>query len=241
MSKVRGRSLISLSSFTLIGLLLVASQPQLTFSAKSLSPNVVKINKAEKARYLEDEIIVRFRPGIADQQRKQVHEKLRGKALRHYKSVPGLERIRLAKGKNIKQALKEYLADPRVLYAEPNYIYHGDAAPNDPQFTNLWGLRNTGQSGGVADADINAVEAWDSGVTGNANFVIAILDSGIDYTHEDLAPNIWINPGEIPNNNIDDDGNGFVDDIHGIDAVNRDGGCRERRGPGRGRRQSRCV
>jgi len=82
-------------------------------------------------------------------------------------------------------------------------------------------LHNTGQTGGSAGADIEAPEAWDL-TTGDSNTVVAIIDTGIDYTHEDLIDNVWVNPGEIAGNGVDDDGNGYIDDIHGIDTTNYD-------------------
>jgi autotransporter-associated beta strand protein len=95
--------------------------------------------------------------------------------------------------------------------------------PNDPRYASgqLWGLNNTGITG-VADADIDAPEAW-SLTTGSADVVVAVIDGGIDTSHPDLAPNIWANPGEIAGNRIDDDANGFVDDVTGWDFANRDG------------------
>jgi subtilisin family serine protease len=106
---------------------------------------------------------------------------------------------------------------------EPNEIVHADATtPNDPNYPQQWGLNNTGQTGGTPDADIDAPEAWDLS-TGSRNVVVAEIDTGVDYTHPDLAANIWTNPGEIPGDGIDNDGNGFVDDVHGYDFVNNDG------------------
>lgn len=97
--------------------------------------------------------------------------------------------------------------------------------PNDPSFTSLWGLNSTGQTinGTPSDptADINAPEAW--GVTtGDANFVVGVIDSGIQWNHPDLAANIWTNPGEIAGNHLDDDQNGKVDDVRGWDFYSRD-------------------
>jgi subtilisin family serine protease len=92
--------------------------------------------------------------------------------------------------------------------------------PNDPGFLDgtIWGLDNTGQNGGVGDVDIDAPEGWavehDAG-----GVIVAVLDSGIRYTHEDLAANMWVNPGEIPDNGIDDDHDGYIDDLHGINAL----------------------
>ena len=104
---------------------------------------------------------------------------------------------------------------------EPDFIVHANGIPNDPNFGDQWGLNNTGQNGGVADADIDAVEAWDI-TTGSSDVVVGVIDTGIDYTHPDLVDNIWVNPGEIANDGIDNDGNGYIDDIHGWDFANND-------------------
>ena len=90
--------------------------------------------------------------------------------------------------------------------------------PNDQLFILQDALNNTGQTGGTPDADIDAPEAWDI-TTGNSDVVVAVIDTGIDYDHPDLAANIWINPGEIPGNGMDDDSNGYVDDVHGWNFV----------------------
>jgi subtilisin family serine protease len=120
------------------------------------------------------------------------------------------------------QQVRAWAADTTwVEYVEPDFVITGQALPNDPSFGQLWGLHNTGQSGGVVDADIDAPEAWNV-TTGSRNVVIAVIDTGVDYTHRDLAANIWQNPGEIPGDGIDNDGNGFIDDVYGWDFVNRD-------------------
>ncbi len=90
-------------------------------------------------------------------------------------------------------------ADVRVAFAEPNYVVTTARLPSDPRFDDLWGLHNVGQDGGTADADIDAVEAWDV-ATGSKSIVVGVIDSGIDYTHPDLYLNAWINQGEIPSN-----------------------------------------
>lgn len=122
-------------------------------------------------------------------------------------------------------------ADPAVAYAEPNYLRYLAAVPNDPSFAQQWGLHNTGQahvvseasqtSSGTADADMDVAEAWDT-EHGDPGTVIAIIDSGVDTTHPDLLPNLWTNPGEIPNNGLDDDGNGLIDDVNGWDFAEND-------------------
>ena len=100
--------------------------------------------------------------------------------------------------------------------------YSATSTPDDPRYGDLYGLHNTGQSGGTNDADIDAPEAWQVS-TGSRDIIVGVVDTGIDYNHPDLVANMWVNPGEIAGNGIDDDGNGFVDDVHGYDFVNDDG------------------
>lgn len=125
-------------------------------------------------------------------------------------------------GLSVKDALKKVRNHPAVLYAEPNYIVSVAGVPDDAQFDQLWGMHNTGQTGGVEDADIDAVEAWDIS-TGTKDVVIGVIDSGVDHTHPDLNANMWVNPGEIAGDGIDNDGNGYIDDIHGINAITNSG------------------
>jgi len=130
---------------------------------------------------------------------------------------------------NIHTLISQYSMNPQVIYVEPNYIIHSCVMPNDPSFNLQYALHNTGQTGGTPDADIDAPEAWDI-ETGDENIVIAVVDSGVDWDHPDLADNIWVNPGEDLNHNgvvdpsdfnsIDDDSNGFIDDLRGWDFVN---------------------
>ncbi len=114
---------------------------------------------------------------------------------------------------------------PGIDYAELDYIVRIDATPNDPSYNNLWGMNNTGQTvngdPGIAGADINAPQAWDT-FTGDPNFVVAIIDTGIDRNHQDLAANTWINPGEVAGDGVDNDGNGYIDDLYGWDFYAND-------------------
>ncbi len=109
-------------------------------------------------------------------------------------------------------------------YVEPDYIVHATLTPNDSKFVDgtLWGLRNTGQNGGVAGVDAGTVQAWDV-TTGSTNVIIAVIDSGIRYTHQDLAAQMWHNPGETAGNSVDDDHDGYIDDVFGINAITGSG------------------
>lgn len=116
----------------------------------------------------------------------------------------------------LRAAIEALNADPRVAYAQPSYIYHAINTPNDPNFNLQWNMDQAN------DADIDAPEAWDTATDASAA-IVAVIDTGVQYDHPDLAANMWTNPGEIPANGIDDDVNGWVDDVYGIDTVNNDG------------------
>ncbi|MEA5530651.1 S8 family serine peptidase, partial [Dolichospermum sp. UHCC 0684] len=123
---------------------------------------------------------------------------------------------------SVETALATYRNSPLFEYIEPDYIVTTAATfPNDPSFPQLWGLHNTGQNGGTPDADIDAPEAWDI-QKGNPNLVIGVIDTGVDYNHPDLVGNIWTNPGEIAGDGIDNDNNGYIDDIRGWDFAYND-------------------
>jgi subtilisin family serine protease len=144
------------------------------------------------------------------------------------KSFPslGIQHMKLRPGMNVEAAIASLKQSTNLEYAEPNYIYRALATPNDPEFGQLWGLNNTGQTGGTTDADIDAPEAWDIH-KGSPDVVIAVTDSGVAYNHPDLDDgsnsNIWTNDAEFNGApGIDDDGNGYVDDVHGWDFVGDD-------------------
>src|ERR687894_686262 len=121
----------------------------------------------------------------------------------------------------VAEAVRAYEGSPDVAYAEPNFKVYPSAAPNDPNYRDLWGLNNAGQTGGTTDADTDAPEAWDT-TTGSPETVVGVIDEGIDVNHPDLRDNIWTNSGEVAGNKIDDDGNGYVDDVNGYDFANND-------------------
>ena len=129
--------------------------------------------------------------------------------------------VDLPRDLTVAEAVRAYEDSPDVAYAEPNFKLQPTVAPNDPGYRDLWGLNNAGQTGGTPDADIDAPEAWDT-TTGSADVVVGVIDEGIDVNHPDLRDNIWTNSGEVPGNRIDDDNNGYVDDVNGYDFANND-------------------
>jgi subtilisin family serine protease len=166
--------------------------------------------------YVVDQLIIKFKSQIEEGQKRAVTSSLNSVTLKKF-SIIGAELVQIS-GMTVEEAINLLKDDPRIEYAEPNYIFQLDAVPNDPYFNNLWGMQNTGQTWGTPDADIDAEKAWD--ISTGDSVIVGVIDTGVDTAHVDLMGNIWTNPGEIPNNGIDDDGNGYVDDVHGWDFVN---------------------
>jgi len=177
-------------------------------------------NSIINAEYVEDEILVKFNDGVSRNAVEQINSEIGAEIVKYYPEI-NVYRLRLNSGLSVTDAVQSYSQDSHTLYAEPNYIAEAFVMPNDPKFTQLYGLNNTGQTGGAADADVDAPEAWNY-FTGSKNITIAVIDTGVDYNHPDLAANIWVNPNEIAGNGIDDDGNGYIDDVHGYDFCNND-------------------
>lgn len=162
-------------------------------------------------------VIVRFRSGTSEHSRQTARSVL-GAVFN--KSLPLIDAELWSVQEDPHVEAARLAAEPDVLYAEPDYLQRADRIPNDPRFGEQWSLDNTGQTQGAPDADIDAPEAWDLGL-GNP-ILLGIIDTGIDSLHPDLAANLWTNPGEIPGNGLDDDSNGYIDDIHGWDFVQWD-------------------
>jgi subtilisin family serine protease len=173
------------------------------------------LSNIKEGTYREGELLVKFRPHVTASASGRVHEAIGASVIRSFSLVPSLQHVTLPEGMSVSDAIRVYMSDEYVEYAEPNYLrYAAITVPDDPFFGQQWGLRNTGLPG----ADINATAAWDL-TKGSGSIVVAVIDTGIDYNHPDLQGNIWINPGEDPSNGVDDDGNGRIDDWRGWNFV----------------------
>ncbi|KPZ66672.1 Thermophilic serine proteinase precursor [Pseudoalteromonas sp. P1-16-1b] len=181
----------------------------------------------QKVTASSDSIIVKYKKNASPEMRKQARSLVKAKISDLNSdevddNFTSLFSGRLAKfkisGMSAKEAIERLKSHQAIEYVEPDYRVSIAATPNDPRFEDLWGLNNEGQTGGTADADIDAPEAW-SISTGSRDVVVGVIDTGVDYSHPDLAANVWVNSGEIAGDGIDNDGNGYVDDVHGINAI----------------------
>src|SRR5687768_5328711 len=199
------RKLLSLVIFLLLAAGASGAQPG---DAGGKGTNAHK--GAPLAPHVPGEVIVRFRDGVTELHKASARSRVSAKQLRAFRILQGLEHHRLPPNVSVDEAIAKYREDPDVLYAEPNYIVRTANTPNDTRFGELWGLYS-----------IDAPGAWNV-TTGSSSVVLAVIDTGIDYNHPDLWPNVFRNTADCNANGVDDDGNGRVDDCYGIDTVNGD-------------------
>jgi thermitase len=173
--------------------------------------------------FVAGEIIIRYRDSVTDREKIQIRSR---HALSRKRDLPlaNAERIRIDSGQPVAQAVARLSADSRVLSVQPNYWYY--PASDDTCFELEWGLENlvhtSGGSTGIQDVDIDAPDAWLT-TMGNSGTIVALIDEGIDLSHPDLAGNIWTNSLEAGGTpGVDDDGNGYVDDLQGWDFIHED-------------------
>ncbi len=177
---------------------------QLTSQSLVPDPNALSFD------HVPNRIFVRFADPENSPINVQILDEVGGTIRSESKLVPGL--VTVDTSIPVDRALK-VLSSKRnaIKYVEPVYIVEAfDTIPNDPMYNDLYGMEQ-----------VRAHQAWDDHV-GDQDFIIAIIDTGVDYTHQDLVANMWTNPGEIPGNGQDDDGNGYVDDVYGYDFSNYD-------------------
>ncbi|MBU6338127.1 MAG: S8 family serine peptidase, partial [Acidobacteria bacterium] len=164
----------------------------------------------ERVRFAPREVLVRFRSSADASERSEARADVEGRLTETWELVPGLQLLRIPAGESVTAAVGELEDNPDVAYASPNVIMELQATPNDPRLGELWGMN-----------DIRASGAWDSG-TGSRDVPVAVLDTGVQIDHPDLKDNIWTNPGETAGNGIDDDANGYIDDVNGWDFLGND-------------------
>jgi subtilisin family serine protease len=206
---------LTLTLFTLAPLIAQAQSNELP--SVGLAPHA-------SGGYAPDAVIVKFRPSANASNKARARGLVNAVANRQFKIVKGLEKLKLKKGQSVNQAVNRLKKLPFVEYAEPDYLVQ--KATNDEFYGLVYAIENTGQDirgvAGTPDADMDVLEAWTI-QTGDPNLIIAVIDEGVQWDHPDLANNMWRNQGEVAGNGIDDDGNGFVDDVYGYDFYGNDG------------------
>jgi subtilisin family serine protease len=171
---------------------------------------------AAASQYVPGEVLVKFKPTAGTQERMAATAAMaaRGHSVAASLNQPGWAQVKIGAGQTMQTALTAYRNDPNVQYVQPNYIYHAAATPNDTQYGQLWGFKNTGQAVilsnyspnvGTAGDDMNIEPAWDR-ITDCSSVVVAVLDTGVNYNHEDLAASMWNGGSSFPNH-----GHDFVD------------------------------
>ncbi len=189
-------------------------------SEAAAKPSIVAV-PLDAPLYKEGELLVQFRPTVGQSAVIQANSVVGATTMKDLGRA--IELVKLPPGMSVTDAMAQYESNPVVASVSPNYLRSiKQTVPDDTLFGFLWGMNNTGQTGGTIDADIDAPEAWDL-TTGDSNVIIAVVDTGVDYTHPDLVDNMWRNLAELTGvAGVDDDGNGYIDDIFGIDTVNND-------------------
>ena len=187
-------------------LLAMASPGQRLRKAERIEPGPARTDA-----YVPGELLVKMKVGTFSRSAAEANNIVGARQIEQL-GQPDWQRVELPAGLTVDSAIAVYKTLDNVEYAQPNYYYHLLNTPNDPQFTipGMYGLTK-----------ISAPAAWDLS-TGSSSVVVADIDTGMRYTHQDLAPNAWVNTAEISGNGVDDDGNGFVDDVNGWDFFYND-------------------
>lgn len=163
----------------------------------------------ELSPFVKDELLVKFRAGTDAASAAAIMRQTGAISIETLGDL-GWQRIKLPAGLTVEKGIARFKGSADIDLAQPNFYYRLQATPNDTRYAELWAMPN-----------ISAPQAWDLN-TGSPNVVVAVIDTGVRYTHEDLAANMWTNPGETSGNGIDDDANGFIDDVYGYDFYSND-------------------
>lgn len=191
-------------------------------SADAQSP-LSAVSESPQQETLPNQVIVKFKPSENAIERADTR---REEGLKKIRDVDFIQaEVAEVEGRSAIQAARDLESRPDVEYADPNRFYYASGYADEPRFGELWGLNNTGQpdgtgAAGLANVDIDGLEA--SAVTqGTPELVVAVIDDGVDFSHPDLRDRAWVNPGEIPDNGVDDDLNGCDDDVNGCNFQNQ--------------------
>ena len=196
-----------------------ASEPYVEFDQEDIK---------EAGEISRPEILVKFRAGVSEETKREITSRMNDHIEDEIESVAGLAAIDDLDDADAESVAREYRELSEVEYAEPSHeisLHHGGGGgdhrhPNDPRFMEQWALANDGRDGGKEGADIRAMHAWAT-ITGRDTVVVAVLDSGVDYTHSDLVNNIWVRPASV--NQYEDEQLGSIEDVHGYNAIENSG------------------